>query len=120
MFKRFVLAATLLGVATASPVAPSSKGQHDVDIAKRATTFWYANMPHTGSYSGYAPDLGSDTTYPVYMAVAAGATADQIQTAINSGNDGTRNPLWLASQPRVSDLTPLTAENLCDSLIVIR
>jgi drug/metabolite transporter (DMT)-like permease len=67
-----------------------------------ATTFWYANMDHTGAARGYAPELGTDYTYPVYWAVAAGATASDIQNAINAKGDGTDRPgEWLANIPRV-------------------
>ena len=80
---------------------PTSENE-DVKLAKRATTFWYANMDHTGAARGYAPDLDPDYTYPVFQAVNPGDGAS-IQTAINSAGDGTsRHGEWLASQPRVS------------------
>ncbi|KAI1435804.1 glycoside hydrolase family 55 protein [Xylaria sp. CBS 124048] len=72
----------------------------------RATDFWYANMDHTGSPRGFAPDLDGDFNYPVFMAVTAGDGA-AIQNAINAGTDGaTRHPEWLASQPRVVYIPP--------------
>lgn len=72
------------------------------ELPKRATSFWYANMDHTGPYRGYAPDLDNDYDYPVFKAVSAGDGAS-IQTAINAGTNAgeTRHGQWLASQPRV-------------------
>lgn len=65
-----------------------------------ATSFWYSNMDHSGAYRGVAPNIG-DTSYPVFVAVAAGDGAG-IQTAINSASNGaSRHGSWLASQPRV-------------------
>jgi hypothetical protein len=73
-----------------------------------ATNFWYANMPHTGPYSGYAPCTDSPSTYSVYYAVAAG-DGPGIQTAINNaGNGVNRHGQWLASQPRVVYIPPGT------------
>jgi hypothetical protein len=66
-----------------------------------STSFWYANMDHTGQYRGYAPNLGTDYTYPVFKAVSPGDGAG-IQRAINdAGNGARRHGQWLASQPRV-------------------
>jgi hypothetical protein len=69
----------------------------------RATSFWYANMDHTGTARGYAPDLDPDYSSPVFKTVNAGDGA-AIQAAINSGSSGDRHGQWLASQPRVSSL----------------
>lgn len=92
-------AAVLLGGVSCSAI-PRDNDTLD-NISKRATSFWYANLDHTGSYRGYAPDLGNDYTYPVFKAVNPGDGAG-IQTAINDADNGnSRNAQWLASQPRV-------------------
>lgn len=111
MVKLTAVAAALLATASASPVL-----ERDISntkcLGQRDTGFWYANLDHTGSYAGYAPDLdGNSSTYPVYKAVSPGATAVEIQAAINDdGNGGTRHPTWLASQPRVVYIPPGTYE----------
>ena len=88
--------AVLLGAATAAPAAESN------GLPKRAaTSFWYANMDHTGTPRGFAPDLdGGDFNYPVFLAATPGDGAS-IQRAINAGGQGPRQTQWLASQPRV-------------------
>jgi hypothetical protein len=103
-----VAAASLLTAVFAAPSALPVDSK--ADLKERATTsFWYANMDHTGDYRGYAPDLDGDYTYPVYKAVSAGASASDIQTAINdAGNGSERNSEWLASQPRVVYIPPGT------------
>ncbi|KAI1213565.1 glycoside hydrolase family 55 protein [Annulohypoxylon truncatum] len=107
MVKFGLLAAALLGRASCSAI-PRDNESGD-NLVKRATSFWYANMDHTGSARGYAPDLGTDT-YPVYMAVNAGDGAG-IQNAINdAGNGQKRHGEWLASQPRVVYIPPGTYE----------
>ncbi|KAI1144258.1 glycoside hydrolase family 55 protein [Hypoxylon sp. FL0543] len=107
MVKFQLLAAALLGRASCSVIP---KDNETADLQKRATSFWYANMDHTGQYRGYAPDLGSDYTYPVYMAVNPGDGAG-IQNAINdAGNGDKRHGEWLASQPRVVYIPPGTYE----------
>jgi len=101
MMKFAATAALLLGVASAIPTPDIDANSTDGTLARRATSFWYANMDHTGTYRGYAPDLDNDYSYPVYMAVSAGDGAG-IQTAINAADNGaTRHGQWLASQPRV-------------------
>ena len=66
-----------------------------------ATSYWYANMDHTGSSRGYAPDLDPDFTYPVFKPVNSG-DGNAIQNAINTAENGNRrHGQWLASQPRV-------------------
>ncbi|KAH7319508.1 family 55 glycoside hydrolase [Rhexocercosporidium sp. MPI-PUGE-AT-0058] len=95
--------AFLLSGASAIP-APDNG---DANLSKRATSFWYANMDHTGQYRGYAPDLDPDFSYPVFVAVNPGDGAS-IQTAINSGDGANRHPEWLASQPRVVYIPPGT------------
>ncbi|KAI6087368.1 glycoside hydrolase family 55 protein [Hypoxylon rubiginosum] len=103
-----LLVAILLGRASCSAI-PRDNVSAD-NILKRATSFWYANMDHTGQYRGYAPDLGDDYTYPVFKAVNPGDGAG-IQTAINdAGNGNSRNGQWLASQPRVVYIPPGTYE----------
>ncbi|KAI4868767.1 glycoside hydrolase family 55 protein [Hypoxylon rubiginosum] len=108
MAKLQLLVAILLGGASCSAIP---RGHESTDnILKRATSFWYANMDHTGQYRGYAPDLGNDYSYPVFMAVNPGDGAG-IQTAINdAGNGNSRNGQWLASQPRVVYIPPGTYE----------
>lgn len=97
--------AAAVALLTAVHAAPSS-----IPVKERATTsFWYPNFDHTGDYRGYAPDLDGDYTYPVYKAVSAGASASDIQTAINDAGDGSsRHSEWLASQPRVVYIPPGT------------
>jgi hypothetical protein len=97
MLKLAAAFALLLSGAQAIP-APDNG---NASLSKRATTFWYANMDHTGQYRGYAPDLDPDYTYQVFKAVNPGDGAS-IQTAINSGDGANRHGQWLASQPRVS------------------
>lgn len=92
----------MLGSTSAAPASGNDSMAAHV-IEKRATSFWYANMDHTGQYRGYAPDLDPDYTYPVFKSVNPGDGAS-IQNAINSGSSGTRHGQWLASQPRVSAL----------------
>ncbi|CAJ2505944.1 Uu.00g000740.m01.CDS01 [Anthostomella pinea] len=107
MVKFTTAVAVLLAGASASPTV---KDNGSTPLAKRATSFWYANMDHTGNARGYAPDLDNDFTYPVFMAVNAGDGAG-IQKAINdAGNGASRHPQWLASQPRVVYLPPGTYE----------
>ncbi|KAI1413046.1 glycoside hydrolase family 55 protein [Hypoxylon sp. FL1857] len=107
MVKFKLLVAVLLGRASCSAIPVDNE---TANLQKRATSFWYANMDHTGQYRGYAPDLGSDTTYPVFMAVNPGDGAG-IQNAINdAGNGNKRHGEWLASQPRVVYIPPGTYE----------
>jgi len=97
---KFWAAASLLLAGVHASPTPSNDVNNTV-LAARATSFWYANMDHTGSARGYAPDLDGDFNYPVFMAVNPGDGAG-IQRAINAGTNGaTRHPEWLASQPRV-------------------
>ncbi|KAI1318408.1 glycoside hydrolase family 55 protein [Xylariaceae sp. FL0255] len=107
--KHWLSTSLLVALAAATPT-PKDDATESL-LAERATTsFWYANLDHTGSARGYAPELGTDYTYPVYMAVAAGDGAG-IQTAINSdGAGGSRHSEWLASQPRVVYIPPGTYE----------
>ncbi|CAM1510755.1 Fc.00g082680.m01.CDS01 [Cosmosporella sp. VM-42] len=100
-------ACLLLGGASASP-APSHGATHK-HFEKRATSFWYANMDHTGNNRGYAPDLDGDYSYAVYKAAQAGNGAS-IQTAINDDAGKSRHGQWLASQPRVVYIPPGTYE----------
>lgn len=95
---KFFAVALLLGAALAKPAAQYA---FERDVDKRATSFWYANMDHTGQYRGYAPDLDGDYNYAVYKAVQPGNGAS-IQAAINDDNGKKRHGQWLASQPRVS------------------
>jgi hypothetical protein len=98
---KFWTAVSLLaGTALAMP-ADHATHKRDDNLSKRATSFWYANMDHTGSARGYAPDLDEDYNYAVYVSATAGS-ASSIQSAINNGTNGaTRHTKWLASQPRV-------------------
>ncbi|KAI0123912.1 family 55 glycoside hydrolase [Xylariales sp. AK1849] len=102
------LAATSAG---ASPILEVQEDSNATvkELRARATTFWYANMDHTGTYRGYAPDLDGDYTYPVFKSVSPGAGWAEIQSAINDdGNGGKRHQKWLASQPRVVYIPPGT------------
>ncbi|KAJ2976359.1 hypothetical protein NUW58_g8108 [Xylaria curta] len=104
--KLLLVASLLLAGVSATPT-PRDDGNNTA-LAARATSFWYANVDHTGTYRGYAPDLDGDFNYPVYVAVNPGDGAG-IQRAINSGtNGGTRHTKWLASQPRVVYIPPGT------------
>ncbi|KAE9379560.1 glycoside hydrolase family 55 protein [Stipitochalara longipes BDJ] len=103
MMKLGLAFAILLSRAIALPTSENE----NVNLSKRATSFWYANMDHTGQYRGYAPDLDPDFTYPVFQAVSPGDGAS-IQTAINSGDGANRHGEWLASQPRVVYIPPGT------------
>lgn len=91
--------AFVLGAVSASPIEFDDTNNTSV-LQSRATSFWYANMDHTGNYRGYAPDLDPDFAYPVYKTVNSG-DGNAIQAAINSGSSGNRHGQWLASQPRV-------------------
>jgi hypothetical protein len=96
------LSSTLSVLLHGAAVAAMPAANHsENDLVRRATSFWYANMDHTGNARAYAPDLDPDFSYPVFMAATAG-DGSSIQRAINAGtNGGTRHPQWLASQPRV-------------------
>jgi hypothetical protein len=112
--------ATLSGLASALPASsfPSSinSTEDNVLAARQSSSYWYANMDHTGNSRGYVPNLdNNDYTYPVYKAVASGDCGG-IQTAIDSdGPDGDRNGGWIAGQPRTIYLPPGTY--LCSSAI---
>lgn len=97
MAMKFLATAALLFLSRATASAAS---ENEPNIDKRATSFWYANMDHTGQYRGYAPDLDGDHNYAVFKAVQAGNGAS-IQAAINDDNGKSRHGQWLASQPRV-------------------
>lgn len=117
MRSTIITAAVLAAVqaVVASPLAVVAGAEIEVndthlDLASRATGYWYANMDHTGNARGYAPDLDKDYNYAVYKAVKAG-DGNGIQAAINDGTDGAkRHGQWLASQPRVVYLPPGTYE----------
>lgn len=104
MRSALITAAVLAARAIASPLVVAAESDVNgsyPDLASRATTFWYANMDHTGNARGYAPDLDQDFNYAVYKAVKAG-DGNGIQAAINDGTNGAkRHGQWLASQPRV-------------------
>ncbi|KAF3059335.1 Glucan endo-1,3-beta-glucosidase BGN13.1 [Daldinia childiae] len=87
---------------------PTGPGDTET-ISKRATSFWYANMDHTGQGRGYAPDLGDDS-YPVYIAVKPGDGPGIANAIKDAGNGNSRNSQWLASQPRVVYIPPGTYE----------
>jgi hypothetical protein len=110
MVKIAATIAALLAAVSASPIVAVEDHNGTVnELRARATSFWYANMDHTGNARGYAPDLDGDFTYPVFVAVSPGAGAAEIQAAINSdGAGGSRHPLWFASQPRVVYIPPGT------------
>ncbi|CZR64545.1 probable Glucan endo-1,3-beta-glucosidase BGN13.1 [Phialocephala subalpina] len=103
----FVVAISLLAGAASATLTPQSNKQV---VLSQATSFWYANMDHTGPARGYAPDLDPDYTYPVFQSVNPG-NGTSIQNAINSADGGaTRHATWLASQPRVVYIPPGTYE----------
>lgn len=97
----FVALATLTSAVMARPATPDLSNISVGAVAADASTFWYANMDHTGNARGYAPDLDDDYNYPVYKAVEAG-DGGSIQDVITSASNGEkRHGQWLASQPRV-------------------
>ncbi|RBQ78001.1 hypothetical protein FVER14953_09443 [Fusarium verticillioides] len=100
------IALLLLSTVASSPM-PS--GPAIGTTTEGATSFWYANMDHTGQYRGYAPDLDGDNTYAVYKVIQPGDGA-AIQAAINDDNGKARHGQWLASQPRVVYIPPGTYE----------
>lgn len=70
---------------------------------------WYADMDHTGDFSGKAPYAAD--SYQVFKKVAPGV-GSAIQDAIDSGN---RHSQWLASEPRVSLKDDIVCEAISDS-----
>ena len=110
MWGKLVTALALSVTTVSSALAHQAINESAVnqEIVERATNFWYANMDHTGQYRGYAPNLGTDYTYPVFKAVSPGDGAG-IQRAINEATNGAqRHGQWLASQPRVRHNGDLT------------
>ncbi|KAI1869657.1 uncharacterized protein JN550_005638 [Neoarthrinium moseri] len=100
--------AAVVALLAAAPLCAAQIKRADYSAAA-ATTFWYANLDHTGPYKGDAPDLDTNHTYPVFKSVSPGATAVEIQAAINdNGNGGKRHSQWLASEPRVVYIPPGT------------
>lgn len=94
------VAGLFLAGALASPVlgAVGAVG----NITTEASSYWYANMDHTGQYRGYAPGLDNSDSYPVFVAVSPADGGAGIQKAINDASNGaTRHATWLASEPRV-------------------
>ena len=93
-----------LGMASAYPGPASIPAQRS---NKADSSFWYANMDHTGDARGLAPNAPNDDSYAVYQAVTAG-DGGSIQNAIDSASSsGSRESLWLVSQPRVLKAPPL-------------
>lgn len=41
-------------------------------VAGAGSSFWCANMGHSGNARGYAPDLGNDYSYDIFKSVNAG------------------------------------------------
>ncbi|OAQ66884.1 pectate lyase superfamily protein domain-containing protein [Pochonia chlamydosporia 170] len=96
------ITALLAGVAAANPTIHDHARRMQNTMAKAAaagTTFWYANMDHTGGPRGYSPDLGNDYSYEVFKSVNSG-DGRAIQDAIDSNNGKERRHNWWASQPR--------------------
>ncbi|RYP77304.1 hypothetical protein DL769_003453 [Monosporascus sp. CRB-8-3] len=105
--------ATITGLLAARALAsPVPEGDGAAKNAPRqATSFWYANMDHTGQYRGYAPGLDNSDSYPVFVSVNPGDGGAGIQRAINDASNGaTRHGQWLASEPRVVYIPPGTYE----------
>ncbi|RYP03367.1 hypothetical protein DL764_005182 [Monosporascus ibericus] len=95
--------------ALASPV-PQGDGAAQ-NAPRQATSYWYANMDHTGPYRGYAPGLDNSDSYTVFVSVSPGDGGAGIQRAINDASNGaTRHGQWLASEPRVVYIPPGTYE----------
>lgn len=103
--------AALSGLASALPAGSltSSVNSTETNVlaARESSSYWYANMDHTGNARGYVPNLdNNDYTYPVYKAVASGDCGG-IQDAIDSdGPNGDRDGGWIAGQPRTIYLPP--------------
>lgn len=93
MLQKLVSFLAVVGVASASPAGQGS-------INPRASSFWYANMDHTGAARGYAPHVDNPGSYPVFKTVNPG-DGGAIQSAIDTAGNGNRQNQWLASQPRV-------------------
>ncbi|KAK5991277.1 Glucan endo-1,3-beta-glucosidase BGN13.1 [Cladobotryum mycophilum] len=106
MLRSLVALAAVLGAVSASPPASRDAAAAESPRAVAASSYWYANMDHSGTARGYAPHTDNPGSYSVYVAVNAG-DAGGIQRAIDSGN---RHQQWLASQPRVVYLPPGTYE----------
>lgn len=85
-----------LFVAAVANTAAAPSTISNVSI-KAATTYWYANMDHTGEFRGIAPYVDNSDSYEVYKTVDPG-DGNAIQDAIDSGG---RQNQWLASDPRV-------------------
>ncbi|RYO80300.1 hypothetical protein DL762_007713 [Monosporascus cannonballus] len=106
-------AATITGLLAARALAsPVPEGDGAAQNAPRqATSYWYANMDHTGPYRGYAPGLDNSDSYPVFVSVNPRDGGAGIQRAINNASNGaTRHGQWLASEPRVVYIPPGTYE----------
>ena len=102
MVKIAAAIAVLLGLTSASPAAVNANTANRTSskLVAASTSFWYANMDHTGAARGYAPDLGNDFSYSVYVAVNPG-DGNGLRNAITDDRSAKRHPKWLASQPRV-------------------
>lgn len=86
------------------------------NITTQASSYWYANMDHTGQYRGYAPGLDNSDSYSVFVAVSPEDGGAGIQKAINDASNGaTRHGQWLASEPRVL-ITSFTKCLFCSRL----
>ncbi|KAH8171772.1 pectate lyase superfamily protein [Sarocladium implicatum] len=94
----------LLATAVAN-VAAAPSNFHNASI-KATTSYWYANMDHTGDFRGIAPWVDDPKSYEVFKTVDSG-DGGAIQDAIDSGG---RHQEWLASEPRVVYLPPGTYE----------
>lgn len=100
MLKALLFLATAVHGVVASPV----NTREDAG-SKAATSFWYANVDHSGTYRGYAPHLDDADSYEVFKTVEAG-NGGAIQNAIDAGTNGQpRHEQWLSSEPRVRNST---------------
>ncbi len=100
-----VIAGLFLAGALASPV-PGGEGSA-MNAPRQASSYWYANMDHTGQYRGYAPGLDNSNSYQVFVSVKPEDGGAGIQKAINDASNGaSRHGQWLASEPRVMPPSP--------------
>lgn len=96
------IAGLFLAGALASPVPGGEGGSPQNTPRQASSTYWYANMDHTGDYRGYAPGLDISDSYSVFVSVKPEDGGAGIQSAINDASDGASRPgEWLASEPRV-------------------
>lgn len=98
--------------ATATAVSNATTTSNETTTVTTTSNWWFPNIDlSNSSYSNYAPFLGDDTSYPVYVAIASGDAAGFVDAITSNGPDnGQRYDGYLAAQPRVIYLAPGTYE----------